>query len=93
MSKKEIKTEKEKFQDLLNEINWENWIDDEDNTKYYDFFEVMYSKLNWLQEKLTFYQEQFKDDDLDEHLDTINQLKSLVELLSENKMNVILKQN
>ena len=80
-------TNKEKFDSLLQKIEWNNWQHcDADNepieNNYWDITEVLRCKLNWL----------IQDANLenDEHLDTIKQVQTLLELLNEEKIKKVL---
>lgn len=79
-------TNKEKFDRLLNEINWENWQKEDADCELidepFDITEVFYCKLQWIKEDLSLNKE--------EHLDTIEQIQTLLSLLDEEKIKRIL---
>lgn len=78
-------TNKEKFTELLNTQIWDNWINEEDKSKYWDLFEVFYCKLDWLKEAIEF------NEELEEHIELLTNLQTVVQMLSEVKMNILFK--
>ena len=94
-------TDLEKFNALIQEIEWGNWKDEEGIVKvdsegrkllhtYMDLTGVLYSKLEWIRETLNALeaQDMFEEGNVDysEHRDTIDQVQELLALLSENKI-------
>lgn len=65
-----------KIENLLKEINWENWTID---NEYMDISEVLFSKLEWLKECI----QPYIDENSEEHLDTINQVQELLKHINE----------
>lgn len=60
---------------LSREFEWDNWKNE--NDEYWTVPQVLYCKLEWLEEYLN----DFIDED-SEHLDTIDQVKKLLNILS-----------
>lgn len=79
-------TNEEKFIELSQDFDWENWqhedADGEKIDSYWDITEVLWCKLNWLIEDANL--------ENDEHLDTIRQVQTLLELLNEEKIKRVL---
>ncbi len=78
---------REKYEKLIESINWENWKEDDVPNKYMDLTSVLYSKLDWLKEQL------IPSDDLDEQVDTIDSVHLLLDILNEQKIEKILDDN
>ena len=68
---------KKAIEEISQEISWDNWKDEETG-KYWEVPEVLYSKLNWVEDVLRDVEEN------DEFLETIYQCKKLLETLDDN---------
>ena len=68
---------KKAIDEISQEISWDNWKDEETG-KYWEVPEVLYSKLNWVEDVLRDVEEN------DEFLETIYQCKKLLETLDDN---------
>lgn len=79
---------KEKFDNLMKDITWDNWEKDaegnHEEVKYFDLCEVFYNKLEWVKENIEISLEDM------EHYDTLEQVQVLLSLLSEEKIKSIL---
>ena len=68
---------KKAIEEISHEISWDNWKDEETGN-YWEVPEVLYSKLNWVEDVLRDIEEN------DEFLETIYQCKKLLETLDDN---------
>lgn len=69
---------------IIGDITWDNWSD---GGKMWDVCQVLYCKLDWLTEYLANVAlEGVPSPEIDEHIDTIEQLQSLLECLNERKL-------
>ena len=79
---------KEKFDNLIKCIHWENWQKEteqcDEQIEYFDLCEVLYSKIEYLKENIVINIEE------EEHYDTLTELQLLLSLLSEKKIKSIL---
>ncbi len=89
-------TDLEKFNALIQDIEWDNWKDEEGIVKvdsegrkllhtYMDITGVLYSKLEWIKDTLACI-EMENDRDYSEHTDTIDQVQLVLSFLSEEKI-------
>ena len=77
-------TNKEKYDNLISEINWYNWHNKENN-KYFDLSEVLYLRLEWIKDYFS-----IDDEDNSEHINTIDIVQQLLQLLDEKKIKTLL---
>lgn len=79
---------KQKFDNLIKDINWENWEKEteqcDEQVEYFDLCEVLYNKLEWVKENIA---NNIEDE---EHYDTLTEVQILLSLLSEKKIKSIL---
>ena len=70
---------KKAIEEISQEISWDNWKDEETG-KYWGVPEVLYSKLQWVLEKLS-----QEDEDINSELiDALIQCQKLLETLDDN---------
>ena len=70
---------KKAIEEISQEISWDNWKDEETG-KYWGVPEVLYSKLQWVLEKLS-----QEDEDINsEIIDALIQCQKLLETLDDN---------
>ena len=70
---------KKAIEEISQEISWDNWKDEE-TEKYWEVPEVLYSKLQWVLEKLS-----QEDEDINSELiDALIQCQKLLETLDDN---------
>lgn len=70
---------KKAIEEISQEISWDNWKDEE-TRKYWEVPEVLYSKLQWVLEKLS-----QEDEDINSELiDALIQCQKLLETLDDN---------
>ena len=70
---------KKAIEEISQEISWDNWKDEETG-KYWKVPEVLYSKLQWVLEKLS-----QEDEDINSELiDALIQCQKLLETLDDN---------
>ena len=70
---------KKAIEEISQEISWDNWKDEE-TEKYWEVPEVLYSKLQWVLEKLS-----QEDEDINSELiDALIQCQKLLETLDNN---------
>ena len=70
---------KKSIEEISQEISWDNWKDEE-TEKYWEVPEVLYSKLQWVLEKLS-----QEDEDINSELiDALIQCQKLLETLDDN---------
>ena len=75
---------KKAIEEISQEISWDNWKDEETGN-YWEVPEVLYSKLQWVIERLS-EDDQFNDEESNnsEHIDTLLQCSKLLETLDDN---------
>ena len=70
---------KKAIEEISQEISWDNWKDEETGN-YWEVPEVLYSKLQWVLEKLS-----QEDEDINSELiDALIQCQKLLETLDDN---------
>jgi len=76
---------KKAIEEISQEISWDNWKDEETG-KYWEVTEVLYSKLQWVLEKLS-----QEDEDINSELiDALIQCQKLLETLDDNGIKKII---
>ena len=75
---------KKAIEEISQEISWDNWKD-EKTGNYWEVPEVLYSKLQWVIERLS-EDDQFNDEESNnsEYIDTLLQCSKLLETLDDN---------
>ena len=75
---------KKAIEEISQEISWDNWKDEETGN-YWEVSEVLYSKLQWVIERLC-EDDQYNDEENNnsEYIDTLLQCSKLLESLDDN---------
>ena len=75
---------KKAIEEISQEISWDNWKDEETGN-YWEVPEVLYSKLQWVIERLS-EDDQYNDEENNnsEYIDTLLQCGKLLETLDDN---------
>jgi hypothetical protein len=70
-----MKNGKQKYDELVNEIDWSNWVHNEGTPKekLWEISEVLYCRLDWLKEQL-----ESNTVEIDEAKDTIEMLQIFI---------------